>query len=171
MNAQDKIDSDNISINSMTEQDINDVLEIQNESNLSRWKYIDYKREIENKDSIKLAAKFCDKKVIGFAVIRLLSDSYKSETIYSSSEIYNIAVSKSFQSKGIGQKIFDEIIIELRKQNVLEIWLEVRESNAKAIKFYKRNGFVKHSVRKNYYKNPLETAHILRLLLNYENQT
>ena len=32
------------------------------------------------------------------------------------------------------------------------IFLEVRESNQRAIKFYRRNGFQEAGVRKNYYK-------------------
>lgn len=152
----------------MTVKDINDVLEIQNECSLSSWTRLDYKKEIENKDSIKKVAISDDGKIIGFAVVRLLLDSNDSEMLYGSSEIYNIALRKSFQNRGIGQKIFDKIISDLIEKDISEVWLEVRQSNIKAVNFYKKNGFLKHSVRKNYYKNPSEDALIMKLLLKNE---
>lgn len=152
----------NIGVCSMTFKDINDVLEIQNESNLSRWKYADYLREIENNDSINLVAEF-ENKVIGFAIVRLLAAFDESANAYDSAEIYNIAVSESFQNKGAGQKLFGKIVDKLNNQSVAEVWLEVRESNKNAIKFYYKNGFTKEFVRKNYYQNPSENAYVLKL--------
>ncbi len=148
----------NIIVSSMTPEDVAEVLEIQNETNLSRWKDADYLREIENKDSINIAAKF-ENNVVGFAVVHLLAGL--SENSYDSAEIYNIAVGKLFQNKSIGQKLFDKIMSVLLKKNAAEIWLEVRQSNRKAINFYGKNGFVKQFTRKNYYNNPTENADVL----------
>ncbi len=165
-----KPQTENIGICEMDERDLGHVLQIQNESNLSRWKSADYANEIGNRDSIKKVAKLNDGQVVGFAVVRLLSGSAETE-LYDSSEIYNIAISKTFQGKGIGQKLFDWILDELKIKHVTEVWLEVRESNKKAIEFYKRNGFIESFMRKNYYNKPKENAYILKLLLNYENQS
>lgn len=157
----------------MNEQDIADVLQIQDESGLSFWKFEDYAKEIANEDSFCLIARSENKIVIGFAVVKLLIGEVENKddsTIYNSSEIYNIAVKSEFQKRGVGQKIFDEIIEKLKNENILEIWLEVRESNEKARKFYRNNGFAEQFVRKNYYNDPLENAHILKLKLDYEDQ-
>lgn len=173
MNSQETIDLADVTIRSMTVNDIRQVLEIQDEGGLSRWTHLDYAKEIKNRDSIKKVAIIKDKKdekVIGFAVLRLLSEADESNRVYESAEIYNIALGKSFQSRGIGQQILDTIICELKKHQVSEVWLEVRESNTKAINFYKKSGFCKQTVRKQYYTDPLEDAYILKLSLNYENQ-
>jgi ribosomal-protein-alanine N-acetyltransferase len=170
MKTQDYKNSDNISIFSMKEPDIKDVLQIQNESGLSPWTHLDYAKEIESEDSICTVAKFKEE-IIGFAIVKLLVEQDEnSAKVYNSSEIYNIAVKNTFQGRGTGQKIFDKIVSDLRKKNVLDIWLEVRESNTKALRFYQKNGFSKEFIRKNYYSQPLENAHILKLSLNYEDQ-
>jgi ribosomal-protein-alanine N-acetyltransferase len=40
---------------------------------------------------------------------------------------------------------------ELRKKGVVELWLEVRVSNTRAVKFYKRLGYVEKGILKGYY--------------------
>jgi ribosomal-protein-alanine N-acetyltransferase len=45
------------------------------------------------------------------------------------------------------------------------VWLEVRESNHKAIAFYVKNGFEQVQTRPNFYENPREAALLMRLKL------
>lgn len=66
-------------------------------------------------------------------------------------EILNFVVDEAYQRKGIGQLLFNQV--ELDINNLEKMTLEVRESNTKAINFYKKNGFKQISVRKHYYKN------------------
>ncbi len=73
-------------------------------------------------------------------------------------EIYDIFISKKFQRKGVGGKLYGEFEYILLKNGVRKVFLEVRESNLKAISFYKKLGFVEGGRRKNYYKNPSEDA-------------
>ena len=51
---------------------------------------------------------------------------------------------------------------QAREEEVSDIFLEVRESNTTALRFYRRFGLRKQSIRKNYYQNPTENALILR---------
>lgn len=144
----------------LEKNDIGEILKIQNESGLSFWSAADYEKEIEKSDSIcKVAVK--ENKIIGFIIVHLLA----GERLFESAEIYNIAVKEKFRRKGTGQKLFDETICDLKNQNISEVWLEVRKSNENAIKFYRKNGFVKQSERKNYYQDPREDALILLLKL------
>ena len=85
-----------------------------------------------------------NKKVLGY-----ISTSFDGEII----EILNLCVDNSYQSKGIGSKLFGYALIDLYKKGAKSAILEVRESNYGAIKFYTRFGFKKISVRKSYYKN------------------
>lgn len=159
----------NFAVVDFNEKYVDEILQIQTETNLSVWSKNDYLSEIERADSIFKIALSPDEKVIGFALVHLLfSNSNDSNDSFDSSEILNIAVLNSFQKKGIGQMIFDEILRELKQKNIKEIWLEVRSSNTKAITFYQRNNFEFHFERKNYYQNPTENALIFRLLLKKE---
>ena len=165
---------DNVKIFSAIEKDVDGILEIQKETKISYWSREDYLKEIKKKHSKFFVAKSKSGEILGFALLHFhISPSIKKKTSYSlefdTVEIINIAVSKSFQNKGIGKKLFEEILETSKHQKIREIWLEVRESNEKAKHFYRKNGFIEQSIRKNYYSNPLENACIFKLSLNYEN--
>jgi ribosomal protein S18 acetylase RimI-like enzyme len=57
-------------------------------------------------------------------------------------EVERIYVSSPFQGKGVGQLLFDYAVEKGRSEEFDWIWLGVWEKNLRAIKFYKRNGFV-----------------------------
>lgn len=57
-------------------------------------------------------------------------------------EIERIYVLNEFQGKNVGQILFEKAIQEAKKINAKYVWLGVWEKNIKAIKFYKKNGFV-----------------------------
>lgn len=154
---------ENITITDFDAKHIDDILNIQAETSLSFWSKNDYLNELERDDSIFKIARNSDEKIIGFALVRLLiGNSNDSNLSFDSSEILNIAVLNSFQKKGVGQMIYDEILLALKEKNIKEIWLEVRASNVKAIGFYRKNGFEMQFERKNYYQNPTENALMLK---------
>lgn len=66
-------------------------------------------------------------------------------------EILNFVVDETYQRQGIGQLLFNQVESDI--QDLQKMTLEVRESNTKAINFYKKNGFKQISIRKHYYKN------------------
>ncbi len=146
---------------------IDEILEIQTETDLSFWSKNDYLGEHERPDSIFKVAQTADEKINGFALVRLLiGDTTDSNTSFDSAEILNIAVRYSLQKIGVGQMIFDEIERELGRKNIREIWLEVRQSNANAINFYLKNNVKIQYERKNYYRDPVENALVLQRLMN-----
>lgn len=56
-------------------------------------------------------------------------------------EIERIYVSKEFHGKQVGQSLYDKALIEANNHGVDYIWLGVWERNARAIRFYEKNGF------------------------------
>ena len=168
-----KNDSATIKILDFGAQYADEILQIQIECGLSVWSKSDYLGELGKPDSIFKIARSADQKIIGFALARLLINSnaqnieiQKDAPIaFDSSEILNIAVRQSFQHQGIGQMLFDEILRELERKKIPEIWLEVRKSNSGAINFYRKNNFKMQFERKNYYANPTENACIFRRLI------
>ena len=71
--------------------------------------------------------------------------------------LMNIAVAPNFQGKGLGQRLINKLIANSKKQDQVEVWLEVRESNKAAIKLYQKTGFIDVDIRKAYYQiaNPV----------------
>ena len=56
-------------------------------------------------------------------------------------EIERIYVLKAFQGKRVGQVLFEKAIEIALQKEVDFVWLGVWEHNAKAIRFYRKNGF------------------------------
>lgn len=57
-------------------------------------------------------------------------------------EIERIYVLQEFQGQKIGQKLFDTAMQIAQQQKCDYVWLGVWEENRKAIRFYRKNGFV-----------------------------
>lgn len=93
-----------------------------------------------------------DSGIVGFAGIMVIDED---------AELLNIAVSEEFQKDGIGLLLLQSVIVEARGHLAERMLLEVRESNEKARRLYRQNGFCELGVRKNYYKQPTENAIIM----------
>lgn len=75
--------------------------------------------------------------------------------------IINIAVKSDFRRCGIAKGLLVFLIAEAKKEEVKHITLEVRQSNAIAIKMYESLGFEAVGIRKNFYERPTENAVIM----------
>jgi len=73
-------------------------------------------------------------------------------------EIYDIATIPECQNRGFAKKIAAKALDFAKRNGAKKIFLEVRESNEKAISLYINLGFEKYAVRKNYYANNSENA-------------
>ena len=71
--------------------------------------------------------------------------------IYDRIEIVNFNVLEEFQNQHIGSSLLEELIDISKYNKLINITLEVREDNKKAIYLYSKYGFKKVSIRKNYY--------------------
>ena len=121
--------------------DLNYIKEIE-EKFSSVFLTSDISRALENNPYTKFYLYIIDNKVIGFIQIDL---------IYDRMEIINFNVLDEYQDKHIGSKLLEYVIDLSIKNNLLNITLEVRSDNEKAIHLYKKYGFKNVSIRKNYY--------------------
>jgi [ribosomal protein S18]-alanine N-acetyltransferase len=151
--------ADDIRTRSITAAHIADLIRIGIETNLSPWTATDYLNELQTSNSIMLALEEASQ-TVGFVVGRIVPGQDSEEA-----EIYNIAVAQERQRKGLGQLLFDEFMSRAAKHDVANVWLEVRASNEKAIRFYTKNGFEPVQNRPNFYENPREHAILMRLSL------
>lgn len=131
------------------------MIRIAEATNLSPWSAQNYFDELKTERSIMLCLENSTCKIIGFIVGRLVPAAEENKT---DAEIYNIAVHEHEQGKGKGRRLLDAFLERCQDLKVGHIWLEVRESNERAIKFYIKNGFEQVQKRPNFYQNPREHA-------------
>jgi ribosomal-protein-alanine acetyltransferase len=93
--------------------------------------------------------------VSGFMIARIMADE---------AEILNTAVDPAQRRKGIGTALLTAAISSTQAHNAKRIYLEVRESNAVAISFYRQHGFEKTAERREYYRSPTENAVVMKKL-------
>ena len=68
--------------------------------------------------------------------------------------LLNITVNPAFQRQGWARVLLDALALWSRQKDAQWIWLEVRDSNARAREVYLKHGFAEVGLRKNYYPNP-----------------
>ncbi|MCC6317753.1 MAG: ribosomal protein S18-alanine N-acetyltransferase [Gemmatimonadaceae bacterium] len=77
-------------------------------------------------------------------------------------ELANLAVAPSWQRRGVGRRVLDDLLETLRHDGVVEVWLEVRTSNVAARRLYAGAGFSEVGRRRRYYDRPVEDAIVMR---------
>lgn len=82
-------------------------------------------------------------RVIGFTISQLVADELT---------LHNIAVDPDYQGLGFGNKLLQDLL-DYAEENRCIVFLEVRASNASAIRLYERNGFDTVGRRTNYYSS------------------
>lgn len=73
-------------------------------------------------------------------------------------ELLNLAVGPNWRRRGYASALLSTAFAECRERAFQAVFLEVRESNERAIAFYKKHGFAQSGRRPNYYRNPNEAA-------------
>lgn len=77
-------------------------------------------------------------------------------------EIANLAVAPDAWGNGIGRALLDASLGEAAARKIGAVYLEVRDSNARARALYRSRGFVEVGRRRSYYRRPVEDAIVLR---------
>ena len=148
-----------VKIRNMDEADVDAAKELEVESGLSPWTKQDYLKEIERSDGICISATSGRNKLVGFGIARI-TPADKFEGV---ADIYNICVSREVRRNGIGRLILGRILEVVSRQRISTIWLDVRESNTNAKKFYQEKGFSEIKIRKNFYSRPTENSVAMKL--------
>lgn len=65
--------------------------------------------------------------------------------------LLNLTVAPARQGHGFARQMLDALCFECRQRDLLQLWLEVRESNQRALHLYERYGFARVGVRRDYY--------------------
>lgn len=98
--------------------------------------------------------------VLGFAAVSLLSAPGSPPT-ESLCEIDSIAVHPDARRQGAGAALLQAVLDWATARGAHQLTLEVRSSNAPALRLYERFGFRQQGVRPRYYVDPPEDALLL----------
>ena len=171
-----------ITILPMSHNDIDEILEIENQSFPKPWSIALFEKELDNPFSFSFVARLNKKdsskpsttfvrvggtarvghsdvvlgKLIGYIVIWLVAEE---------SHVLNIAVHPDYRRKGIGKRLIKFIMDFLLNKSTRAVYLEVRKSNTAAQKLYRGLGFREIGVRKGYYSDNKEDAVVMGLEL------
>ena len=99
-----------------------------------------------------------DQQIVAYAVLMMAVDE---------GHLLNIGVSHSVQKQGLGTRLLNHVAARTRESGGASLLLEVRPSNAPALRLYQHQGFIEIGRRKGYYPAHLgrEDALVLRKML------
>ena len=146
----------------MTEHDLLEVVEIEENSGLSRWGWEAYYAELQgsNRDLMFVARvangepERSSPSLAGYIVARLGADEL---------HINNVAVRDSYRRLGIGRALLDRILAEGRRSGSHAAYLELRAGNSVALSLYEKCGFRVTARRGRYYSDPVEDALVMMI--------
>ena len=83
--------------------------------------------------------------------------------------LLNLTVAPASQGRGQGHALLERVLECARQRLDTQVWLEVRQSNDRAIALYRHHAFIESSVRRAYYpgaQGPREDAVVMRCQLS-----
>lgn len=163
MSAEHKATAEetDIAIVRMTEHDLLEVVEIEEQSGLSRWGWAAYYAELQgaNRELMLVArplgARGLDQhQIAGYIVARETAGEL---------HVNNIAVRDQYRGRGYGSLLLGNVLDEARRKHATTAFLEVRSGNSAAQSLYQKCGFKAIAKRANYYTDPPEDAVVMSL--------
>lgn len=136
--------------------DLPQIVEIERAAFSDPWSSRSFRESIELPSVYFACARSAEGDVLGYVVAWFVADQ---------GEIANIAVAPRGWGRGIGRSLLSHAIEEGARRGMQEVFLEVRDSNARARKLYASSGFEEIGRRRRYYSKPVEDAIVLRRTL------
>jgi ribosomal-protein-alanine N-acetyltransferase len=153
----------------MSEHDLLEVVEIEANTGLSLWGWDAYHQELQSRegvimlvagtppDPVKTGTNPGDGPAIaGFIVARVMAGEL---------HINNVAVRPEFRRQGIAGRLVEAVLRQAREDGARMAFLEVRAGNFPAQGLYSRCGFRVTGRRRRYYRQPVEDALLMSVLL------
>jgi ribosomal-protein-alanine N-acetyltransferase len=155
--------TEDITIIRMSEHDLLEVVEIEEQSGLSRWGWAAYYAELQggNRDLMLIA------KPSRLAIIEAgpIAGYIVARETAGELHINNVAVRAEYRRRGIGDALLGRILDEARRRKANAAFLEVRSANVAAQTLYQKHGFRAIARRADYYSEPREDAVVMSLVL------
>lgn len=137
--------------------DLDSIVEIEEESFSVPFKRDDILYELENNPFSKtLVIEDEDKKIYGYIIFWITFDS---------ATINRIAVRKNKRNRGFARFLLQNAEKMWKENDVETVTLEVRASNIPAISLYEKYGFLKITVKKQYYEDGEDAIYMMKGLI------
>jgi len=143
-------------ISKMKEEHIEKVLEIEKRSFITPWT----KKMINETLSSTISTNFVIEEnnlLLGYIMLYSVLDE---------AHILNIAVNPDYRRRGCASQLVRHVTEYCGKKGISDFYLEVRDSNTKAINLYGMFGFKVIGKRKGYYTDTHEDALVMQLSLH-----
>ncbi|MBO5313210.1 MAG: ribosomal protein S18-alanine N-acetyltransferase [Clostridia bacterium] len=145
-----------LTISRFSEDDFSALAEIEADAFSTPFKEQDFLSLYESEISSVLTARYGDF-IVGHLSYTVILDEC---------QIINVAVREEYRGRGIGSRLLENLLTELKGRGVIKVLLEVRESNLSAIGLYKKHGFSPVGISKNHFSMPRENAILMNLELD-----
>lgn len=140
-----------LKIREMQEQDVCSAAKIEAENFSRPWSADGFLSAVKSEKTLYLLAEL-DGEIAGYIGMWIALDE---------GEITNVSVKKELQGRKIGAKLMKALTEAGKNRGVSSYFLEVRESNERAIRLYSSFGFENVGLRKNFYEDPVENAVVM----------
>ncbi|ADW19279.1 ribosomal-protein-alanine acetyltransferase [Desulfobulbus propionicus DSM 2032] len=133
------------------EGDLEAVARIERQAMPAPWSPEQLHAELQAGNGLGLVAR-CGAELCGYVFFR---------TCVPESELLHLVVDRGWRRRGVGEGLLAQGLFVLASQGCTTCFLEVRRSNASALRLYAKTGFCQVGQRKNYYSQPVEDALLL----------
>jgi ribosomal-protein-alanine N-acetyltransferase len=147
--------SASMSLRPAVPEDFPQVLEIERESYPEPWTEAHFNQELTRPYSrfLVLTDDETDSVVLGYLVYWLQAEG---------TSLLNVTLAPKWRGLGLSRILISTMVNEAVREEIPKVILEVRESNAQAIRVYEHFGFKKTHLRKAFYSNG-ESAQVMEL--------
>jgi [ribosomal protein S18]-alanine N-acetyltransferase len=140
-----------VKIREMRPRDVPQVVAIENATSPTPWTRAMFMSELGRPGTLDLVADGGGD-VLAYVMVSRYADVW---------HILNLCVREAQRNRGLGARMLDELFVRAARKAHLGFTLEVRVSNAAAIRLYRRKGFLEHGIRPGYYSDNGEDAIIM----------
>jgi [ribosomal protein S18]-alanine N-acetyltransferase len=142
----------NIELRALETEDLDAVEVIEREAYPTPWSRSMFVTELAKPSSLCLGAYTADNGLAGYLIVSRYVDAW---------HVMNLAVGSGFRRRGIASALLERLFSVTADDAQRGYTLEVRVSNAEAIRLYERLGFQPRGVRRGYYTDNREDALIM----------
>jgi ribosomal-protein-alanine N-acetyltransferase len=142
----------NVELRRLESRDLDAVEEIERASYPSPWSRSMFAAELRKPSSVAIGAYLEDGVLVGYAFVSRYVDAW---------HVMNIAVAPDFRRRGIATTLLGRLFEVTAADPRRGYTLEVRVSNADAIRLYEKLGFEARGIRRGYYTDNREDALIM----------
>jgi len=147
--SQNKID-----IRYMKLSDVDAVHALEIKCFTTPWSRDSFEQELTSNKLARYMVLSVDDEIVAYGGFWIIVDE---------AHITNIAVNPDKRRLGLGNRLVQGMLDEIEKMDLVNVTLEVRDSNLAARKLYAGFGFADAGRRPNYYQEPKEDAIIMWL--------